>query len=465
VSLRTTKLVPDFVAKIVGDVPLPDDDVPLIGVAFRNTSPKSLMAQGAKARWNFGDGQISDLPNANHVYLRPGLYTVTLSARHSGVSVEMANKLYVDRPLTTLQDKQHSLDNYLKTIEEYDPTTLDAAALRQLVLALEAQSLALQNQADEAARKTQAPAEDPDRRSDVKKGSAQRKKATHPNAEPAEARHYLEAAVAAGKTAFTKESQVGGEIDLLRLAELVGPMARERLGESETAMQVWRVAGERTVATGAKAECEIAAADIAINDLLDVATAKSLLDAAAKGLGKARSGPAAASLQRVLGDYYAATGDGKAARTAYTEAQRLAGATRRFIEMTAWQGAHTRSTEEFIKQGQFARAAEELHAWRREFPIERLDGYLTLLYARYWAGRGKYAQAVAQAEQLLTANPDSPYVDQILLLSADSDVRRGRKERALATLHALLKDYPGSPKVAQAKQTIAALEGEAQSGK
>jgi TolA-binding protein len=465
VVLRTTKLVPDFVAKIVGDVPLPDDDVPLVGVVFHNTSPKSLTTQGAKLHWDFGDGQTSEQSNPSHVYLRPGLYTVTLAARHGSTPVEMANKLYIDRPLLTMQDKLHSLDNYLSTIERYDPKTLDAASLRQLVIALEAESLALQTQADEAVRKAQAADADSEPRPDAKKKSPQIKKTAPPEGESAEARRYLEAAVAAGKAGFAKDSQVRGELDLLRLAELVGPMARQRLGDSETAMLAWRVAGERTVASEPKAECQIAAADIAINDLLQFTTAKALLDAAAKALGKAKSGPAAANFQRVLGDYCAATGDGKSAAKAYAESQRLATANRRFIEKTAWQGAHTRSTEEFIKQGQFARAAEELQAWRKEFPIERLDGYLTLLYARYWAGRGKYAQAVAQAEQLLTANPDSPYVDQILLLSADCDIRLGRKQRAIATLHALVKDYPGSPWVSQAKQTIATLQGEAKGGK
>ena len=82
------------------------------------------------------------------------------------------------------------------------------------------------------------------------------------------------------------------------------------------------------------------------------------------------------------------------------------------------------------------------------------------MYARYWAGRGKYAQAIAQSEQLQAVNPDSPYIDQVLLVAADSEMRRGRKDRALATLHALLKDYPGSPLVPLVKKNIEVLEGE-----
>ena len=124
------------------------------------------------------------------------------------------------------------------------------------------------------------------------------------------------------------------------------------------------------------------------------------------------------------------------------------------------RGAHARSTRKIIKQKEFGRAGKELQAWQSEYPTEKIEGYLPLLCARYWAGRGKYAQAIAQAEQLLAVNHDSPYVDQLLLLAADSEMRRGRRDRALATLHSLLKDYPGSPLVPLVKKDIAVLEGE-----
>ena len=61
---------------------------------------------------------------------------------------------------------------------------------------------------------------------------------------------------------------------------------------------------------------------------------------------------------------------------------------------------------------------------------------------------------------MLAVNRDSPYVDQLLLVAADSEMRRGRKDRALATLHSLVKDYPGSPLAPLAKKNIEVLEGE-----
>ena len=48
---------------------------------------------------------------------------------------------------------------------------------------------------------------------------------------------------------------------------------------------------------------------------------------------------------------------------------------------------HNRSVEEYLKAGQFDRAAGEIRAWEREFPTEKTDGQVIYMYARYWAGR------------------------------------------------------------------------------
>ena len=217
-------------------------------------------------------------------------------------------------------------------------------------------------------------------------------------------------------------------------------------------------AARRVSAAEAKARCEIEAADVAVNDLLKFDAAKSLLDAAAAQLGEGKSGPVAASLARVRGDYCAAVGQGDAARKAYDQAEELLDRAGSNAEQAARRGAHGRSTEDFLKLRQFDRAAAEIHAWQAAFPAERIDGYLTLLYARCWSGRQRWAQAVAQAEQLQAVNADSPYVDQLLMLAAACELRRDRTDRAIATLHTLVKDYPGSPLAPAAQAKLAELE-------
>lgn len=463
VQFHTGKLLPDFNVLIEGDVPLPDNDQPLIGVNFKDLSAKAL-SMGAKTQWDFGDGQTSDKPTADHVYLRPGLYTVKLSfKRPVAKPVEIFNRVYIDRPKLTRKDKQKAptLDDYLPILDAYEPGRLEAGALRQLVAAYVAKAEDLTAKAEEQRAEEKAKAEDPDRRPEEPKRGAKARKRPAParDSQEIEAERYLAKAVAVGKTPFLGDGPVKGDDELFKLAQTVALLARDTLGDSELALAIYKGAAAKINIADWKASCEIEAADVALGDLADAKAAKAFLDAAMTHLANRSGGAVAATLQRVLGDYHAATGDGKAARKAYLEAQRILGNGRKFAEQAAWRGARSLSTEDYIKSGQFDRAVAELRAWQRDFPAEKIDGYLTLLLAQYQASRERYAAAIAQAEQLQAVNRDSPYVDQILLLAADCELKRGKPDRAAATLHALVKDYPGSPLVAEAKELLEKVEG------
>ncbi|HEY4759207.1 MAG TPA: PKD domain-containing protein, partial [Thermoguttaceae bacterium] len=114
-SIRTSKLAADFNIKIEGDVPLPDNDLPLIDVLFHDASTKTLTNQG-KVQWDFGDGQTSDELNPEHVYLRPGLYAVKLSIRHAGKTYAISNRIRVYAPALDYKDKLHNIDDHLKLL-------------------------------------------------------------------------------------------------------------------------------------------------------------------------------------------------------------------------------------------------------------------------------------------------------------------------------------------------------------
>jgi TolA-binding protein len=454
-TLRTSKQVPDFTMKITGDVPLPDNQPPLVVVSFHDASPKSMINQN-KGQWDFGDGQTSSELNPVHVYLRPGLYNVKLSSRLSGKTVEIANRVDVEAPSLDYKDKLHEISDHLKLLDSYNLRTLDAASLRQLVNAYELKASQLSGRADDLKKEIEEGPADPNRKPDDEIEKARKKKIIDNLL--SESRQFVAQAVDKGKAAFAADYASKGDDDLVKLARHIAPIARCRLGDSPRALQIWEGAAGNIRNPMLKAECQAFAADILINDLVKVQDAKPLLDQATAALGAVKSGPQAAVLQRVWGDYYASTGNGKAARDAYAAAEKATGPGRNFIESTAWKGAHSRSAEEFIKSGKFDQAADEIQAWQREYPGEKINGYLTLLYARYWAARGKYAQAVAQAEQLQALNPDSAYADQILFLAAECEVRRDRQDRAVATLHSILKDYPGSPLVPTVQKILVELE-------
>ena len=455
VTLREAKLVPDFLVSIRGDVPLPDNELALIGTRFMDVSPDSLTLK-AKLAWDFGDGQTSSEPNPTHVYLRPGLYAVKLSVMRGTRPLEMVNRVYIDRPKILKEEDFHKLDDYLPLLQTYDPQKLDAVALRQLVLAYQfkIESILAPPEPEEGkAEGREQPQEEPGSEPNPEKVKKERE------AKRAEALEYVAAAVTAGQAPFlADQSAAQGDEDLIKLARLVGPMARDEMGDSRLAARIWHGASRKIADSRLKGECEIQAADVAISDLLQIDVGKSLLEAATAHLQGSATGPVASRLHRVWGDYYAASGDGQNARKSYNEAESVLASTRTHIERTAWQGAHSRSTEQFLKSGELDRAARQLRAWQDEFPAEKIDGYLNLVLARYWAGRGEYAQCVALADVQLAVNPDSPHIDQLLVLVADCEVKRGEVDRALAFLNQLLKDYPGSPLVPVVRENIAKLE-------
>lgn len=474
-TTRAARLVPDFLVNIAGSVPLPDNDIPLVGVQCSDASPKALTMK-AKILWEFGDGQTGEGLNPVHVYLRPGVYRLKLTLKHGVKPFEMAHRVYIDQPKVTDQTKFHNLDEYLPILKGYEPRALDALALRQLVLAYQAKAERLQPpDPDDAPDESAKPA--PDRKGmDLAPGTL---RAEQRAAARAEMFQYIALAVEAGKVAFLEDTAAQGDEDLMSLARLLAPMARDLQGDSSLAYQIWQGAARRITRPQLRAQCAVEAADIAVNDLLDAPRAKKLLDAAAQWAKEKpppsetppqpkedaaetgffadvkpvaeppKADPRPSNLARIWGDYYAATGDGKAARKAYVDAERIVNAGRNQAEQIAWRGAHARSTEQFLRTGELDRAVAQIRVWQQEFPVEKIDGQLTSMYARYWAARQKYPQAIALAEQLLAVNADSPYIDQVLLLAAVCEVRRDKVDRAIATLEDLAKKYPGSPYVSK----------------
>jgi len=280
--------------------------------------------------------QTSDLAKPEHVYLGRGLYSVKLTFRRAGKDAEITNRIEIDRPNLTRREsnkekeKGHTLDDYLKILETYDPKTRCrlAAATR---LAFEAKSLNLENKPDDAKR-------------------------------------YLTKAVQAGKAAFAEDSA----------ATAMRTWRDWRARSADGAHQAGRFGGravdlERSdplhQITNLKAECEIAAADILITDLAKPAEAKPLLDVAAAQWEK----PAAVPWIRLCSVFGAITTRPRAMaspRGRRTLPPNKPEQNAKLQRKHRLKGAHSRSAEVFIKEKQFDRAAQELFAWQHEFPAE-----------------------------------------------------------------------------------------------
>ncbi len=410
VRKRSGVLLPDFAFQSLGEVALADNEVPLIRVQFEDLSfPRKQ--PGTKVRWDFGDGQTSDQHDPPHVYLRAGGYSVKLTRRHDGRDAEVVNAIHVERPLI-LPDPKQPLDElaaYLPILDSYAPTRCDGPSLLQLVRAYEQQE-------------------------------------------------RWASGVTAGKAALKPDTPQFDDGSRYELAQRIGQIQRERLLDSVAAADTWSAAARVLLKSEWRARCEIEAADLLINELLQTAEAKKLIDIATRQLRNGAAPELLARLHRVRGDVLARQGDGKGARAAYELAARSLQDRRNEIAQNAWRGAHSRSVEAHLRDEALDAARQELDLWLAEFPADKVEGYLSLLQARYWVARKAWAPATAVASDLLTVNAASPYADQLVHLAAQCEQQLGHPERAVATYRSLLTDYPGSPLVDAVKNELARLE-------
>jgi PKD repeat protein len=399
----------EYSVEILGEVPVTESQVPLVRTQFRLISTRGFSSR-AKTHWDFGDGQASTQTDPVHIYLHPGLYSVTMKVSGEAETLAATNRVSIVRALV-FPDQEHPADeltSYLAILDKYNPEKLDPGGLLQLVRAFE--------QAGFTARAAKAG----------------------------------EAGVLALRDAMENE-------DAISVVRHVGILLRDRLDDPMGAVAFWQGAVRVLGPELWKAECEVEAADVALNMLLKDREAKNLLDSASTRLANGGEVGLTARLNRVWGDWHARRGDKSSARAAYARAMAETTARRSAVEQDAWRGALSRSTEEFLREKSLDRAWTELHRWQDEYPADKFEGYLSLLQARYWAAKAKWAQAIAVAADLVAINPDSPYADRLVFLGAECEEKRGRTARARAGYRSLLSDYPGSPLVHEAKRKLAGL--------
>ncbi|MGO9464047.1 MAG: PKD domain-containing protein [Isosphaeraceae bacterium] len=401
----------EFVVDSVGEVPLSESDLPLVRVQFRLVTARGATTR-PRAHWDFGDGQTSSQTDPLHIYLHPGIYTVSMKAAGDLDAQAVVDKVPIHRPLI-FADENHPPDKlgpYLALVEKYNPAKLDPTGLLQLIRAF-----------DEAG--------------------------------------LVARAVKAGQAGILAERAPMDSESALAAVRTVSGMLHDRLDDAQGA-RAFLEGSVRVLGPEAwKAECEVRAADLALHDLLAPQAAKKLLDSATARLGTGGDADVLSRLYRAWGDWHARKGDKAAACAAYARAMAAVGTRRLAVEQDAWRGAHSRSTEEFLRDKALDRAWTELTQWQDEYPIDKIEGYLTFLQARYWAARGKFPQAIALAGDLVVVNSDSPYADRLVFLAAECDEKLGRHERARAGYQSLLTDYPGSPLVARARQKLGQAGG------
>jgi TolA-binding protein len=406
----------EFAVDILGEVPVAEGDLPLIRAQFRLVTARGSTSR-PRAHWDFGDGQSSTGTDPVHIYLHPGVYPVAIKVAGETDSQGIVDRVPIHRVLT-FADENHPPDRlapYLALVEKYNPAKLDATGLLQLIRAF-----------DEAGLTARA--------------------------------------VKVGQAGITGRREPTDAESALLAVRMISQLLIERIDDPDGARAFLEGSVQWLRPADWKAECEVRAADIALHDLLAPRTARKLLDSATARLGNAADANITSRLYRVWGDWYARKGEKSLARASYARAMTAIGTRRSAVEQDAWRGAHSRSAEAFLRDKAIDRARTELQQWQDEYPIDKIEGYLTLLQALFRAARTKYPQAIALANDLIVVNSESPYADRLVFLSAECEGKLGRIERARATYQSLLTDYPGSPLVAEARQRLGKLGRNAATG-
>ncbi len=420
--------VPDFEYQITGSVPLPDNSEQMICVRFTNRTASATLK--GKTTWDFGDGQTSTEASPYHIYLKPGLFNVTLSGQIGDNTFSTVNRIDVEQPVRQ-PEKAHTLDNYLDALEKYDAGKLPPDHVLALIQAFEFKI----DQVAGGAGRDDIPIEQmlkPTREAVLK---------------------YRKLIVDSVKASLTRDVKFNGDHEIRDIALSAGTIARDLLGDLKTAGQIYNAAAAKIQNADMSAECSALAADVALDMGLPEA-AKRLLDTAEKRMNKTAINTSVATVFRVKGDYLSAIGDGGGAREAFRTAQERNFLAKGYAEKVALQGSASRSAEGFLKAKHYERAIEMLRVWQNEYHAAAIDGYITLLFAEYWFAKGEYDLAASLADRLITVNPDAPYVDRILIVAAEAKYKEGNRDAAQSYLQTLVKNYPGSPLISEANEML-----------
>lgn len=357
---------------------------------------------GVKWNWDFGDGLTGEGKEVQHVYLVPGVYTITLIARGPGRPMNVTHKIQIDRPWARRAfNRLERLSDYAEQVATYDlaklPAPSNAEAVQLFYRARDREQLTRACETFLKRNKTDADS--------VKFVLPMYVKAMLTTYSSADARK----AVAALKKAagMTDQPILAADMQLRAAAVLIDP-----LGQPDEALPII----EHVLAASEDRPAVLRRARIA------------------------------------LGDAYRAQGSRQKALAAYNQAGVVDEKARKHPALV--RGDFARRAEAYLNTKKHNAAQEVLDQWEEIFPADRLEGYSTLLRVELLLERRQYAAAARQAETLVKVSPQSPYAPQILMQAYEAYRAGGRKDRARKALQRLVADYRESPLSQKAKQLL-----------
>jgi tetratricopeptide (TPR) repeat protein len=352
--------------------------------------------------WDFGDGQQARGEQVEHVYLLPGSYTVTLTARSGANKLTRTNRIVVSRDWDRVtSEKIDPVGAHAAIVAGYDFSKLTPGANAHAVLLLGSDA------------------------------------AAH------------EASVLKAGEALVGREEVPGRllVDAMKLYRdaLLG---KDRAPEVAQALVL---ASKAADASRYKAELLVLAGRVCLKKQGDLqAAGKWFLQAqevagesARQALRDARVG---------LGDVYRAMARRKQALETYRSAGDRVPQQHR--TRMIYQGNLARHVEAFLREAQYQEAREMLEQWGHDLPADKIEGYWSWMVARAAMGRGDHQAVVAEAQTLVNVNPVSNYGARLLLLAYEARRAMGQKDLAGKCLKRIMKEFPESPLAQEAARKL-----------
>jgi TolA-binding protein len=374
---------------------------------FQRYSFKALIAgrqtAGQNWKWDFGDGDTSIKPEVQHIYLKPGLYTVTLASRTRIGQLKRTNRIYVNRPWERVTDRRvESIKGYATIVAGYDFGALRADVLAEAVPLFQrtGRTDALLTAAAAFIRRDKA--------------------------EPAE----IEAIIPAYADTLTSRSQPAAAVKAL----LKGTRMTDN---PDVHVELLTRAGRTQ-----------------LNHLGQTDEAEKLFTLVIKNYQKISKAQGIQDARFGIADVWRTRGDYDKARDVYA---RIKVPQRKATEAVLHRGDLALHVENYTRQRDFTFAEDYLKQWQEAFPLDKLEGYWSFLRAKLSVARKQYAAAAREAEILIGVYAKSNYSADLLMIAADAYGKLGKKEQVVDTLKRVVAEYPESSLAAEAARKLKSL--------
>jgi TolA-binding protein len=87
-------------------------------------------------------------------------------------------------------------------------------------------------------------------------------------------------------------------------------------------------------------------------------------------------------------------------------------------------------------------------------PLDKIQGFWSLLRVKAHMAQSHYAQAAAEVETLVGVSQGSSYAPQLLMLAADAYKALGKADAMTKILRRIVEKYPESSLAAQASARL-----------